>query len=72
MAKQKETIAVKKPVTTDTSFQFLRTYINNASPVGFESSGQKLWLDYIKPYVDTHFNRSLRHSRRRQQPRCSL
>jgi putative aminopeptidase FrvX len=42
-------------VTTKTSMQFLKTYINNASPVGFESSGQKLWLDYIKGYVDTTF-----------------
>lgn len=45
----------EKPIITDKSFQFLRNYINNASPVGFESSGQKLWLDYIKPFVDTTF-----------------
>ena len=31
---------------------FLEAYLNNASPTGFESSGQKMWLDYIKPYVD--------------------
>src|ERR1700744_3730933 len=37
------------------SWEFLKTYINNASPVGFESSGQRLWLDYLRPYVDTHF-----------------
>ncbi|MBW3470428.1 M42 family metallopeptidase [Arthrospiribacter ruber] len=34
---------------------FLHTYLNNASPTGFEASGQQIWLDYIKPYVDTHF-----------------
>jgi len=34
----------------------LRSYINNPSPVGFESKGQKLWLEYLKPYVDTHFS----------------
>lgn len=33
---------------------FLFDYLNNASPVGFESSGQQIWLKYIKPYVDTH------------------
>jgi len=33
---------------------FLHKYINNASPTGFESSGQKLWLDYLKPYVDEY------------------
>ena len=43
----------KKSIITDHSFQFLKNYINNASPVGFESSGQRLWLDYIKPYIDT-------------------
>jgi putative aminopeptidase FrvX len=31
---------------------FLTKYLNNASPTGFEASGQKLWLDYIKPFVD--------------------
>lgn len=36
-------------------WEFLTTYINNASPVGFEHSGQNLWLDYIKSYVDTTF-----------------
>ena len=40
---------------SDQSYQFLKNYINNASPVGFESSGQRLWLDYIKPFVDTTF-----------------
>lgn len=37
------------------SYDFLRSYINNPSPVGFESSGQKLWLEYIKPFTDTFF-----------------
>ncbi|MBX2817197.1 MAG: M42 family metallopeptidase [Saprospiraceae bacterium] len=32
--------------------EFLFKYINNASPTGYESSGQKIWLEYIKPYVD--------------------
>ena len=31
---------------------FLYTYLNNASPTGFEMSGQKLWLDYLNPYID--------------------
>ncbi len=35
--------------------KFLFKYLNNASPTGFESSGQKIWLDYIKPYVDETF-----------------
>lgn len=51
----KKTKAKQKPLITDSAFQFLKNYLNNASPTGFESSGQKLWLDYITPYIDTHF-----------------
>ena len=40
---------------TKKSEAFLEKYINNPSPTGFESEGQKMWLDYIKPYIDTHF-----------------
>ncbi|MEI6411748.1 MAG: M42 family metallopeptidase [Bacteroidota bacterium] len=39
-------------IITQESESFLRRYLNNASPTGFESSGQKLWLDYISPYID--------------------
>jgi len=34
---------------------FLETYLNNASPTGFEVSGQQIWLDYTRGYCDTHF-----------------
>lgn len=33
---------------------FFETYINNASPTGFEAEGQKLWLNYIKPAIDEY------------------
>ena len=33
--------------------KFLENYLNNAAPTGYESPGQKLWMDYLKPYVDT-------------------
>ncbi len=36
------------------SKKFLTTYLNNASPTGFETSGQQIWLDYMKPYIDKH------------------
>ena len=45
----------KKKIITKKSEQFLEKYLNNCSPTGFESEGQKLWLDYIKPYIDEHF-----------------
>jgi putative aminopeptidase FrvX len=34
------------------SLGFLERYVNNPSPTGFETPGQKLWLDYVKPYLD--------------------
>lgn len=37
---------------TKNSKEFLYNYMNNAAPTGYESSGQKIWLDYIKPFVD--------------------
>lgn len=57
MAKAKAKTKTKAPksILTDASYTFLKNYINNPSPVGFESSGQKLWLEYIKPYTDTFF-----------------
>ncbi|MDO9374690.1 MAG: M42 family peptidase, partial [Ferruginibacter sp.] len=51
MAKAKSS----KPFLTNESYSFLRSYINNPSPTGFESSGQKMWLDYLKPYTDSFF-----------------
>lgn len=32
--------------------KFLFAYLNNASPTGFEAEGQKIWLNYLKPFVD--------------------
>lgn len=43
------------PVLKEQALQFLIEYVNNPSPVGFESSGQRLWLNYLKPFVDSSF-----------------
>lgn len=40
---------------TESSLGFFRNYINTPSPVGFEYTGQKLWLDYVRPFVDETF-----------------
>jgi len=37
------------------SKDFLFEYLNNNSPTGFESSGQRIWLDYTKPFCDKQF-----------------
>lgn len=56
MAKKEKTKDKKgKTVLTPASLQFLEQYINNASPVGFEAAGQRLWLNYLQPYIDTSF-----------------
>ena len=44
-----------KKIITKESQKFLENYLNNASPTGFEVEGQKLWLEYIKPYIDEYF-----------------
>lgn len=31
---------------------FLYDYLNANAPVGYETSGQQIWLNYIKPYID--------------------
>ncbi|WP_010522595.1 M42 family metallopeptidase [Aquimarina agarivorans] len=42
----------KKSILNKESMTFLENYLNNASPTGYESEGQKIWMDYLKPYVD--------------------
>ena len=44
-----------KSLLTKESYSFLKNYINNPSPTGFETSGQKMWIDYLKPYTDSFF-----------------
>jgi putative aminopeptidase FrvX len=38
------------------SKDFLERYLNIASPTGFEYPGQKIWLDYMKPYIDDYMS----------------
>jgi len=42
----------KKSILNKKSLDFLETYLNNAAPTGYEWDGQKIWMDYLKPYVD--------------------
>ena len=44
----------QKSILNQNSLNFLQKYINNAAPTGFESEGQKLWLAYLKPYIDEY------------------
>lgn len=47
-------MAKSAPILNAGSKAFLYDYLNNPSPTGFESSGQKIWLNYIKPYIDDY------------------
>ncbi|WP_299442057.1 M42 family metallopeptidase [uncultured Aquimarina sp.] len=42
----------KKSILNKKSLTFLEKYLNNAAPTGYEWEGQKIWMDYLKPYVD--------------------
>lgn len=46
-------MAKKKSILNKKSIDFLTNYLNNPSPTGYESEGQKIWMQYLKPYVDT-------------------
>ena len=51
----KKAVKKEKSIFTQNSLTFLKDYLNNPSPTGFESAGQKMWLNYIKPYIDKHY-----------------
>jgi putative aminopeptidase FrvX len=38
------------------SLQFLRTLVNTPSPVGHETRGQRVWLDYAQQFADETFS----------------
>ncbi|SDB32259.1 Putative aminopeptidase FrvX [Flavobacteriaceae bacterium MAR_2010_188] len=42
----------KDEILNKKSLKFLEKYLNNPSPTGYEWDGQKLWMEYLKPYVD--------------------
>jgi len=42
----------KKSILNKKSLTFFENYLNNPSPTGFETQGQQMWLDYLKPYID--------------------
>jgi putative aminopeptidase FrvX len=48
----------KKKIINKKSMAFLEKYLNNAAPTGYEWDGQKIWMDYLKPYVDEFFTDS--------------
>ena len=53
--KNTETTLSQETSLSESSYTFLRNYLNNPSPVGFEVAGQKIWLEYLQPYIDEKF-----------------
>ncbi len=43
-----------KTIWDKKSKSFLYEYLNNASPTSREETGQKIWLEYLKPFVDEY------------------
>ncbi len=43
---------MSKKILKKKSIKFLEKYLNNPAPVGYESESQKIWMNYLKPYVD--------------------
>ena len=41
-----------KSIINKSSLKFLESYLNNASPTGYEAEGQKIWMNYLNKYVD--------------------
>jgi len=48
----------KESILDKEAINFLEKYLNNAAPTGYESEGQKMWMEYLKPYVDEFFTDS--------------
>src|SRR5579864_6606032 len=55
MAKASRSDISKKSILSSAALDFLKKYLNTPSPVGFESEGQKIWINYLKPYIDSYF-----------------
>jgi putative aminopeptidase FrvX len=43
------------PVMREESLRFLENLINTPSPAGHEVRGQRVWLEYVRPYADETF-----------------
>jgi endoglucanase len=40
----------------ESSLHFLRTLVNTPSPSGHETRGQRVWLDYVRPFAEETFS----------------
>jgi len=40
----------------ESSLAFLKTLVNTPSPTGYETRGQRVWLDYVAPFAEETFS----------------
>ena len=52
MSDKKKTEKKQNSFLGKKEYAFFEELINTPSPTGFEYTGQKVWVDYIKPFVD--------------------
>lgn len=53
-ANNKSKMALKGKLLSKKEIDFLYTYLNSSSPTSYEMPGQQIWLEYLKPLVDTY------------------
>jgi len=44
---------MKSSFSKNTPYEFLKTLLNTPSPSGFETRGQKVWIDYVRGFADS-------------------
>lgn len=47
-------MALKEKLLSKKEIDFLYTYLNSSSPTSYEMPGQKIWLEYLKPFIETY------------------
>jgi len=45
--------SAKKTTLIGSPYEFLKNLLNTPSPSGFETHGQKVWVDYVRPFADS-------------------
>lgn len=51
--KSKSSAKSQAKSSPDASYEFLKKLLNTPSPSGFETKGQKVWVDYVKQFADS-------------------
>jgi putative aminopeptidase FrvX len=47
-----KSVSKSSEIFNEEAMAFVHKYLNTMSPTGFEAPGQRVWLDYLTPYID--------------------